>query len=115
MAIRSTVMKSFPVLLEPMMKIEVDIPNNFLGDIIGDLNARRGQVNGMIAEDDLTKVSANVPLAEMFGYATDIRSKTQGRGIFSMEFNHYVEVPHDIAKAIIMQNTGNTYSSEDYQ
>ncbi len=115
MAIRSTVMKSFPVLLEPMMKIEVDIPNNFLGDIIGDLNARRGQVNGMIAEDDLTKVSANVPLAEMFGYATDIRSKTQGRGVFSMEFNHYVEVPHDIAKAIIMQNTGNTYSSEDYQ
>ncbi len=114
-SIRNAVIKSSPTLLEPMMKIDVEIPNNFLGDIIGDLNSRRGQINGMIADDDLTKVSANVPLAEMFGYATDMRSKTQGRGDFSMEFNHYVEVPHNIAKAIIMQNTGNTYDSEDYQ
>ena len=114
-SIRNAVMKSSPILLEPMMKIDVEIPNDFLGDIVGDLNARRGQINGMITEDDLTKVSANVPLAEMFGYATDMRSKTQGRGVFSMEFNHYVEVPHKIAKAIIMQNTGNTYDSKDYQ
>ncbi|MEM6253284.1 MAG: elongation factor G [Cyanobacteria bacterium P01_D01_bin.156] len=107
MAIQDAVTKASPVLLEPMMKIEVEAPEEFLGDIMGDLNSRRGQIEGMGAEDGLTKVSANVPLAEMFGYATDIRSKTQGRGIFSMEFSHYAEVPRNVADAVIARNKGN--------
>jgi elongation factor G len=106
MGIKAAVMKAAPVLLEPMMKIEVEVPDNFLGDIIGDLNSRRGQVEGMGSEQSLAKVSAKVPLAEMFGYATDIRSNTQGRGIFSMEFSHYEEVPRNVAEAIVAKNKG---------
>ncbi|NJN90522.1 MAG: elongation factor G, partial [Leptolyngbyaceae cyanobacterium SL_5_14] len=86
MAIKEAVMKASPVLLEPMMKVEVEVPEDFLGDVMGDLNSRRGQIEGMGSEEGIAKVTAKVPLAEMFGYATDIRSKTQGRGIFSMEF-----------------------------
>ncbi len=107
MAIQDAVTKASPVLLEPMMKIEVEAPEEFLGDIMGDLNSRRGQIEGMGSEDGLAKVSANVPLAEMFGYATDIRSKTQGRGIFSMEFSHYADVPRNVADAVIARNKGN--------
>ena len=107
MAIQDAVTKASPVLLEPMMKIEVEAPEEFLGDIMGDLNSRRGQIEGMGSEDGLAKVSANVPLAAMFGYATDIRSKTQGRGIFSMEFSHYADVPRNVAEAIIARNKGN--------
>ncbi|MDJ0510581.1 MAG: elongation factor G [Crocosphaera sp.] len=109
MAIRDAVKKASPVLLEPMMKVEVEVPEDFLGDVIGDLNARRGNIEGMNPEDGLAKISADVPLAEMFGYATDIRSKTQGRGIFSMEFSHYAEVPQNVAQAIVLKNTGNAY------
>ncbi|WP_448573703.1 elongation factor G [Trichothermofontia sp.] len=107
MAIKDAVMKASPVLLEPTMKVEVEVPENFLGDVIGDLNSRRGQVEGMGSEDGIAKVSAKVPLAEMFGYATDIRSMTQGRGIFSMEFSHYAEVPRNVAEAIIAKSKGN--------
>ncbi|MBT9315503.1 elongation factor G [Leptothoe spongobia] len=106
-AIQDAVTKASPVLLEPMMKIEVEAPEEFLGDIMGDLNSRRGQIEGMGSEDGIAKVSANVPLAEMFGYATDIRSKTQGRGIFSMEFSRYADVPRNVAEAIIARNKGN--------
>ncbi|MGK7881849.1 MAG: elongation factor G [Crocosphaera sp.] len=109
MAIRDAVKKASPVLLEPMMEVEVEVPEDFLGDVIGDLNSRRGNIEGMNTEDGLAKLSANVPLAEMFGYATDIRSKTQGRGIFSMEFSHYAEVPRNVAEAIVLRNTGNAY------
>ncbi|MEO0537804.1 MAG: elongation factor G [Cyanobacteria bacterium P01_A01_bin.123] len=105
-AIKDAVMKASPVLLEPMMKVEVEVPEDFLGDIMGDLNSRRGQIEGMGSEDGLAKVSAKVPLAEMFGYATDIRSKTQGRGIFSMEFSQYEEVPRNVAEAIIAKSKG---------
>jgi elongation factor G len=101
MAIKGAVKKAAPVLLEPMMKVEVEVPEDYLGDVIGDLNSRRGQVEGMNSEDGLAKVAAKVPLAEMFGYATDIRSKTQGRGIFSMEFSHYSDTPHNIAEEIM--------------
>ena len=111
-AVRNAVTKASPVVLEPMMKVGVEVPDDFLGDIIGDLNSRRGSIEGMESEDGLTKVSAHVPLAEMFGYATDIRSKTQGRGIFSMEFSHYAEVPSNVAEAIIAKNIGNAYYSE---
>jgi elongation factor G len=107
MAIKDGVMKASPVLLEPMMKVEVDVPEDFLGDVMGDLNSRRGQIEGMGSESGVAKVTAKVPLAEMFGYATDIRSKTQGRGIFSMEFSHYEEVPRNVAEAIIAKSKGN--------
>ncbi|HAG81630.1 MAG TPA: elongation factor G [Cyanobacteria bacterium UBA12227] len=107
MAIQDAVKKASPVLLEPMMKVEVEVPENFLGDVMGDLNSRRGQIEGMGSEGGIAKVTAKVPLAEMFGYATDIRSKTQGRGIFTMEFSHYDEVPRNVAEAIIAKSKGN--------
>jgi elongation factor G len=107
MAIQDAVMKASPVLLEPMMKVEVEVPEDFLGDVMGDLNSRRGQIEGMGSEQGLAKVTAKVPLSEMFGYATDIRSKTQGRGIFSMEFSNYDEVPRNVAEAIIAKSKGN--------
>jgi elongation factor G len=107
MAIKDAVMKASPVLLEPMMKVEVEVPENFLGDVIGDLNSRRGQIEGMDSDQGIAKVTSKVPLAEMFGYATDIRSNTQGRGIFSMEFSHYEEVPRNVAETIIAKSKGN--------
>ena len=107
MAMKEGVMKSSPVLLEPMMKVEVESPEDFLGDVMGDLNSRRGHIEGMGSEDGIAKVTCKVSLAEMFGYATDIRSKTQGRGIFSMEFSHYEEVPRSVAETIIAKNSGN--------
>ena len=107
MAIKSAVMKASPVLLEPMMKVEAEVPEDFIGNVIGDLNSRRGQIEGQDTEQGQAKVTAKVPLAEMFGYATDIRSKTQGRGIFSMEFSHYEEVPRNVAETIIAKNKGN--------
>ncbi|MGB3135664.1 MAG: elongation factor G [Nodosilinea sp.] len=107
MAMKEAVLTASPVLLEPIMKVEVEAPEDFLGDVMGDLNSRRGQIEGMGTEIGVAKVTAHVPLAEMFGYATDIRSKTQGRGIFSMEFSHYGEVPRNVAEAIISKNTGN--------
>ncbi|AFY38711.1 translation elongation factor 2 (EF-2/EF-G) [[Leptolyngbya] sp. PCC 7376] len=108
-AIRDAVDQAAPVVLEPIMQVEVEVPEDFLGEIMGDLNARRGNIQGMNSDDGIAKVSAKVPLAEMFGYATDIRSKTQGRGIFSMEFSNYDEVPHHVAEAIIAKNKGNAH------
>ncbi len=107
MAIKEAVMKASPVILEPMMKVEVEVPEDFLGTVIGDLIARRGQVEGQSTEQGLAKVTAKVPLERMFGYATDIRSNTQGRGIFSMEFSNYEEVPRNIAETIIAKSKGN--------
>jgi elongation factor G len=107
MAIKEAVMKASPVLLEPTMKVEVEVPEDFIGNVIGDLNSRRGQIEGQDTEQGIAKVTAKVPLAEMFGYATDIRSKTQGRGIFTMEFSHYEEVPRNVAEAIIAKSKGN--------
>ncbi|MFM9263725.1 elongation factor G [Tychonema sp. BBK16] len=107
MAIKEAVMNATPVLLEPMMKVEVEVPEDYIGNVIGDLNSRRGQIEGQETDQGIAKVSVKVPLAEMFGYATDIRSKTQGRGIFTMEFSHYEEVPRNVAEAIIARNKGN--------
>lgn len=107
MALKEAARRANPVLLEPVMKVEVEVPEAFVGDVIGDINARRGQLEGMTTEGGTSKVTAKVPLAEMFGYATDIRSKTQGRGIFTMEFSHYEEVPRNIAEAIIAKSKGN--------
>jgi elongation factor G len=108
LAFKDGVKKCKPVLLEPMMKVEVEVPEDFLGPIIGDLSSRRGQIEGQSVDDGQSKVQSKVPLAEMFGYATQLRSMTQGRGIFSMEFSHYEEVPRSVAEAIISKNQGNS-------
>ncbi|MBF2079428.1 MAG: elongation factor G [Synechococcales cyanobacterium T60_A2020_003] len=107
MAIKEAVMKASPVILEPMMKVEVEVPEDFVGTVIGDLISRRGHIEGQTSEAGITKVTAKVPLERMFGYATDIRSNTQGRGIFSMEFSHYDEVPRNVAETIIAKSKGN--------
>ena len=108
MAFKDGVKKCNPVLLEPMMKVEVEVPEDYLGSVIGDLSSRRGQVEGQSIDDGQSKVQSKVPLAEMFGYATQLRSMTQGRGIFSMEFSHYEEIPRNVAEAIISKNQGNS-------
>ena len=102
-AVKDGVRKAKPVLLEPIMKVEIEVPEDYLGDVIGDLSGRRGRVEGMgsIEGTGIQKVNALVPLSEMFGYATDIRSKTQGRGTFSMEFAQYEQVPSNISEEII--------------
>ncbi len=102
-AIKEGVKKASPILLEPIMKVEIEVPEDYLGDVIGDLSGRRGRVEGMcmIEGTGLQKVNAFVPLAEMFGYATDIRSKTQGRGTFTMEFSRYEQIPNSISEGII--------------
>jgi len=94
-------MKAKPVLLEPLMSVEVETPEDYMGDVIGDLNRRRGMVEGMEDGPSGKIVRAMVPLAEMFGYATDLRSQTQGRASYSMEFGKYAETPSNIAQAVI--------------
>ncbi len=106
MAIKEAVMKASPVLLEPVMKVEVETPEDYMGDVIGDLSRRRGNIAGMDDTPSGKKVEARVPLSEMFGYSTDLRSSTQGRASFSMEFSHYEEVPKNVAEAIIAKNKG---------
>ena len=106
MGFKNGALKANPVLLEPYMKVEVTIPEEYMGDVIGDLNSRRGRIEGMEARSSAQVITAYVPLSEMFGYATDLRSKTQGRGNYSMEVDHYEEVPKNIAEAIIAKNKG---------
>ncbi|WP_110522201.1 elongation factor G [Helicobacter cinaedi] len=106
MAFKDACRKVNAVLLEPMMKVEVEVPEEYMGDVIGDLNRRRGQINSMDDRMGLKIVNAFVPLAEMFGYSTDLRSATQGRGIYTMEFDHYGEVPNNIAKEIMEKRKG---------
>jgi elongation factor G len=106
MAFKEGVKKAEPVLLEPIMKVEVEVPEEYMGDVIGDINRRRGQVNQMEDVHGIKKITAFVPLAEMFGYATDLRSLTQGRGTYTMVFDHYEEVPDNIAQQIIKERQG---------
>lgn len=94
-------MKASPTLLEPVMKVEVEVPEEYMGEVIGDISSRRGRIEGMDTMDHLSKVRGQVPLSEMFGYATDIRNKTRGQGTFVMEFNRYEEVPQAIADAVM--------------
>ncbi len=101
LAFKEAMPKAAPVLLEPVMKVEVIMPEEYMGDVIGNLNARRGRVEGMEARGNGQAVHAMCPLSEMFGYATDLRSRTQGRGTFTMQFDHYEEVPHNVADKII--------------
>ena len=101
MAFKDGVRKAKPVLLEPIMKVEVVTPEDYLGDVIGDLNRRRGQIQGMEDSASGKVVTAEVPLAEMFGYATSVRSMSQGRATFTMEFAKYMEVPNNVAEAVM--------------
>jgi elongation factor G len=106
MALKAAASKCNPAILEPIMKVEVVIPDEYLGDIMGDITSRRGRVEGMEARGNAQVVRAMVPLSEMFGYATSLRSNTQGRGTFSMVFDHYEEVPKTISEEIIKKNKG---------
>jgi elongation factor G len=98
--------KARPVLLEPIMKVEVVTPDEFMGDVIGDINSRRGKIQGMNPRSGVQVIDAMVPLATMFGYATDLRSKTQGRATYSMHFGHYAQVPGSIAETIVSKAKG---------
>ena len=101
MALKDALRKASPVILEPIMKVVVIVPETYMGDVIGDLNSRRGQIQGMEARNGVEEIRAMVPLSEMFGYATDLRSKTQGRGQYTMEPSHYSEVPKSVADDIM--------------
>jgi len=106
LAFKDATVKANPVILEPIFKVEVTIPEEYMGDVIGDLNSRRGRIEGMELRNGAQTVRGYVPLSQMFGYATDLRSKTQGRGVYSMQFDHYDEVPKNIADAIITKRQG---------
>jgi elongation factor G len=105
MALKNAMKKASPVLLEPMMKVSVITPDDYVGDVIGDINARRGLIKGMEPRSGATQVNAEVPLASMFGYATDLRSKTQGRASYVMEPSHYTEVSKSISEGIIFERS----------
>ena len=108
MAFKEAMRKADPVLTEPIMKVVVIVPEEYMGDVIGDMNSRRGQIQSMEAtQPGIQEITANVPLSEMFGYATDLRSKTQGRGVYSMEPSHFSEVPKSIAEQIISKRSNN--------
>ena len=106
MAFKEACQKAGSTLLEPIMKVSVIVPDEYMGDVIGDLNSRRGQIQGFEARSGAQQIDAFVPLAEMFGYATDLRSRTQGRGQYTMEPSHYIEIPKSIQEKIIDQRTG---------
>ena len=105
MAFKDASKKADPVLLEPIMKVTVIVPEEYMGDVIGDLNSRRGEIQGFEERTGAKQINAHVPLSEMFGYATDLRSKTQGRGQYVMEPDGYKEVPKSIAEKIISERT----------
>ena len=106
MAFKEACRKAGPILQEPIMKVIVSVPEEYMGDVIGDLNSRRGQIQGMEARSGAQQIDAFVPLSEMFGYATDLRSRTQGRGQYSMEPSHYVEMPKSITEKIVALRNG---------
>lgn len=106
MAFKEAMSKAKPILLEPVMSIEIVVPDDYLGEVLGDINSRRGRIDGMTTRNGVHIINALVPLSEMFGYATDLRSKTQGRGTYTMEFDHYEEVPRNVAEAIISSKKG---------
>jgi elongation factor G len=106
MAFKAAFLKAKPVLLEPVMDVEVEVPDANMGDVIGDLSSRRGRIESMNSDKGMAKVRATVPIAEMFGYSTDLRSNTQGRGTYSMQFANFEEVPNNVSEAIIAKFKG---------
>ena len=105
MAFKNGMRKADPVIMEPMFKLEVVIPEEYMGDVMVDINSRRGRVEGMEARNGAQVINGMVPLAEMFGYATSLRSKTQGRGVYTMQFSHYEPVPKSVSEKIIEGRT----------
>ena len=101
MAFKDAMKKANPVILEPVMKVATIVPDDYMGDVMGDFNSRRGLIQGTETRTGATQINAIVPLQNMFGYATDLRSRTQGRGNYAMEPSHYVEVPRSIAETIM--------------
>ena len=101
MAFKEGCKQAKSVILEPIMRVEVTVPEEYMGDVIGDVNSRRGKMEGMEARSGMQIIRAFIPLAEMFGYATDLRSRTQGRGTYSMEPSHYEEVPKSVFEKIV--------------
>ena len=110
MAFKEACAKADPVLLEPIMKVVVTVPDDYMGDVMGDLNARRGQITGSDIRNGTAVIESRVPLSTMFGYATDLRSKTQGRATYSMEPSHYVELPKSLQDALVKSHTGYSFS-----
>ena len=106
MILKEAVRKADPVLLEPVMAVEVRTPEEYMGDVIGDLNSRRGMIQSMEDATGVKVITAQVPLSEMFGYVGDLRSKTQGRAVYSMSFDSYAEVPRNVAEEIIKKTRG---------
>ena len=100
MAFKEAMLKADPVMLEPIMKVVVTVPEEYMGDVMGDLNMRRGQITGMESRSGASKIYSHVPLSTMFGYATTLRSCTQGRGTFAMEPSHYVELPKSLQEEV---------------
>jgi elongation factor G len=106
MILKEAVRKADPVLLEPVMAVEVRTPEEYMGDVIGDINSRRGMIQSMEDATGVKVIRAQVPLSEMFGYVGDLRSKTQGRAVYSMQFDSYAEVPRNVAEEIIKKTRG---------
>lgn len=106
MAFKNAAVKAQPIILEPIMKVEVVVPEEYMGDVMGDINSRRGRIEGMEPRGNSQVIRGYVPLSEMFGYATDLRSRTQGRGVYTMQMSHYEEVPKNIAEGIISKRQG---------
>ena len=111
LAFKAAAAKAHPVLLEPVMSVEVVVPEEYMGTIIGDLNSRRGRIEGMEHRAGSQVIKANVPLSDMFGYATHMRSSTQGRATYSMHFNRYEEAPRSVAEEIIAKVQGKAGAS----
>ncbi|MNV96900.1 Elongation factor G [compost metagenome] len=101
MAFKEGCRQAKSVILEPIMKVEIVVPEEYMGDVIGDVNSRRGRMEGMEASNGMQEIKSFIPLSEMFGYATDLRSRTQGRGTYSMEPSHYEEVPKSVLETIV--------------
>jgi elongation factor G len=101
MAIKEAARRANPIILEPIMNVEVVCPNDYMGDILGDLSARRGKIGGMTQRGEAQVIASSVPLSEMFGYSTKLRSQSQGRAVYTMEFSHYEEVPKSKAEEIM--------------
>ena len=106
MAFQDAAKKAKPVLLEPIMRVEVVVPKEYMGDVMGDLSSRRGRIEGMEARGSTQVVRAQVPLSEMFGYATDLRSRTQGRATYSMHFDRYEQAPQNVSEEVVARIQG---------
>ena len=107
MAFKEGMRKASPILMEPIMRVEISLPEEYLGDVMGNVSSRRGNLLGMETVNGSQEIRAEIPLSEMFGYATDLRSRTQGRGNYTMTFDHYSEVPKNVAEKVISMRTKN--------